>query len=85
MNISVSFCLHFSCSYRTQVSTQIALLPLIERWEIMLDKGYAGAVLMDLSKSFDTINYELLTAKLHTYGFSKEALELISSYLKHRK
>ena len=52
----------------------------------MLDnKGYAGAVLMDLSKAFDTINYDILTAKLHTYGFSKDALKLILSYSKHRK
>ena len=41
----------------------------------MLDnKGYAGTVLMDLSKAFYEINYELLNAKLHTYGFSKEAI-----------
>ena len=52
----------------------------------MLDnKGYAGTVLMDLSKAFDTINYELLTAKLHAYGFSKEALKLTLSYSEHRK
>ena len=25
----------------------------------MLDKGYAGTVLMDLSTALDTINYEL--------------------------
>ena len=76
----------FLCGYRTGFSTQTALLTLIERWKIMLDKkGYAGAILMDLSKAFDTINYELLTAKLHAYGFGKEALKLILSYLKHRK
>ena len=51
----------------------------------MLDnKGYAHAVLMDLSKVLNTINYELLTAKLHKYGFSKKALKLILSYLKHK-
>ena len=50
----------------------------------MLDnKGYAGAVLMNLSKTFNTIIYEILTAKLRTYGFSKEALKSIFSYLKH--
>ena len=50
----------FLCGYRRGFSTQTALLSLIEKWKIMLDnKGYAGAVLMDLSKAFDTINYEL--------------------------
>ena len=44
---------------------------------ILCDIGYAGAVLMDLSKAFDTINHELLIAKLHAYGFSKEALTLL--------
>ena len=39
---------------------------------------------MDLSKAFDTINHELLTAKLHTYGFSIETLEVLLSYLQER-
>ena len=76
----------FLCGYRTDISSQTALLPLIERWKIMLDnKVYGGAVLMDLSKAFNTTNYELLIAKLHTYGFGKDVLKLILSYLKHRK
>ena len=62
----------FSCNYRTGFGTQTALLSLIERWKIRIDnKGCAGAVLMDLSKAFGTINYEILTVKLHTYGFGK--------------
>ena len=36
---------------------------------------------MDLSKAFDTINHELLIAKLYAYGFSKNALKLINSYM----
>ena len=39
---------------------------------------------MDLSKAFDTINHELLIAKLHAYGFNKESLELILDYLSNR-
>ena len=39
---------------------------------------------MDLSKALDTINYELLIAKLHAYGFSKESLDLILDYLSDR-
>ena len=76
----------FLCGYRTGFSTQTALLLLIEKWKTMLDnKGYTGAILMDLSKAFDTINYELLVAKLNVYGFSNEALKLILSYLRNRK
>ena len=58
---------------------------LLEKWEKILDdNGDAGAILMDLSRAFDTINHELLIAKLHAYGFSKEALTLIASYLSDR-
>ena len=47
-------------------------------------RGYAGAVLMDLSKAFYCLNHDLLIAKLHAYGFSKKSLQLIMSYLKNR-
>ena len=51
--------------YRKRFSTQYALLSLIEHWKKTLDeKGFGGAVLMDLSKAFDTLNYEQLIAKL---------------------
>ena len=36
---------------------------------------------MDLSKGFDTINYDLLLAKLHAYGFTNKSLWLIKRYL----
>ena len=39
---------------------------------------------MDLSKAFDTINHELLIAKLHAYGFSKQALKIVLSYMSDR-
>ena len=58
---------------------------ILEKWKKILDdNGYAVAVLMYLSKVFDTINHELLIAKLHAYGFSKKALPLIASYLSDR-
>ena len=49
------------------------------------NKGYASIFLMDLSKVFNTINDELLTANFHTYGFSKKVLKSFLSFLKHRK
>ena len=51
------------CGYRKGFNIQTALLSLIEKWESILDKkGCSGAVLMDLSKAFDTINHGLLIA-----------------------
>ena len=47
-------------------------------------REHAGAILMDLSKAFDTINHNLLIAKLHAYGFSRAALELVHHYLNDR-
>ena len=75
----------FLCGYRKGFSTQYALIELIEKWKKMIDNhGYCGAVLMDLSKAFDTINHDLLIAKLHGYGFDKKSLRLIRSYLTER-
>ena len=66
------------CGYRKGFSMQTALTMLPEKWiKVLDDIGYAGAVLMDLSKAFDTINCKLLIPKLYVYGFSKEALTLI--------
>ena len=49
--------------------------------EKVLDrKGYGGAVLMDLLKAFDAINYTLL-AELHAYISTNKSLRLIKSYL----
>ena len=71
--------------YRKGFNTQYVLLSLIKKWKETLDgKGYTVAVLMDLSKAFDTINHELLIAKLYAYGFSKGTLKLIFSYMSHR-
>ena len=74
------------CGYRQGYSTQTTLISMLEKWRIILDnKGYSGAILMDLSKAFDIINHELLLAKLHAYVFSEQALLILSSYLSNRK
>ena len=74
----------FLCGYRKGFSTQYTLLTLIEKLKFCLDKqGFAGALLMDLSKAFDTINHKLPIARLYAYGFSTNALEVLLSYLQN--
>ena len=72
--------------YRKSYNTQTALLKLVEIWKNSLDqKGFAGGVLMDLSKAFDTINHELLIAKLYSYGIHKESLAIVLDYFTDRQ
>ena len=62
------------------------LIRLIEERRKNLDNNYfVGAVLMDLSKAFDCIPHELVIAKLAAYGFDKNMIRYIYSYLKSRK
>ena len=75
----------YLCGYRKGYSCQYALLSMIENWKMSRDKGgHAGGILMDLSKAFDTINHKLLVAKLHAYGFSRDALDIVYHYLSDR-
>ena len=74
------------CGFRKGYSAQHALVRLLEKFKISLDEGgKAGAILMDLSKAFDCIRHDLLIAKLHAYGSSREALTLINDYLTNRQ
>ena len=76
----------FQCGFRKAYSTQQCLLPLIEKWKSAVDKDKSfGALLTDLSKTFDCLPHDLLIAKLHSYGFSLNALPLIHSHLSNRR
>ena len=77
---------NFIAAYRKTYSSSHVLIRLIENWKKHLDnKKIVGTVLMDLSKAFDCIPHDLLIAKLHAYGFNKNALIFLYSFLKHRK
>ena len=61
-------------------------MAMVEKRKSALHKGENICVLfMDLSKAFDTVNHDLLLAKLKSYVFSINALDLMCSYLKNRR
>ena len=54
---------------------------MIKKWKSSVNGGDQ----YDLSKAFDSIDYELLIAKFYAGGFDKISLCFINSYLKGRK
>ena len=66
-------------------STQQALLKMIEALKTKLNMGHkVGVIYMDLSKAFDSLNHELLIAKLKCYGLDQHAVEFFRRYLSNR-
>ena len=62
---SENFLNELLCGFQKVHSTQHALFRLIQKWQAQLDSGgYAGTILMDLSKACDCLSYDLLIAKL---------------------
>ena len=75
----------FLCGFRKGYNAQHALIRLKNKLNMYLDNNESiGLLMMDLSKAFDCIPHDLLVAKLHAYGFDRNSLRLIYSYLKER-
>ena len=75
----------FQCGFRKGHGAQHSLIAMIEKWRKCVDNGQAfGALLTDLSKAFDCLNYELLISKLDAYGFDLNSKKLIYNYLTER-
>ena len=73
------------CGFREGFSTQHALIRLIQKWRQCLGtSGIVGTILMDLSKAYDCLPHDLLSAKLEAYGLDVNSLRLIYSYLDSR-
>ena len=74
-------------AYRKFYSSNHILLRLTENWKKSLEnETFVGTVLVDLSKAFACLLYDLLVANLHAYGLSENTVTFIYlfTYSKHR-
>lgn len=72
--------------FRSGYSTELALITLTDHLKTAIDTGkLAGTLFIDFSKAFDSLNHDILFAKLNAVGVCGPALSLIRSYLHDRK
>ena len=70
---------------RAEHSSELAATKLIDHtYEQMDQQKTPGHIYIDLSKAFDTLNFDILLSKLRYYGLSEIPLKLITNYLPNR-
>ena len=80
-----NYILIYLTGFRKNHGTQHALLKMVDTWKTKLNMSHkVGGIYMDLSKAFDSLNHELLIAKLKCYGLDQHAVEFFRSYLSNR-
>lgn len=72
--------------FRKKHSTEMAILQLVDKIHIAFNKNeYALGIFLDLSKAFDTVNYDILLQKLLHYGFSGTTYKWLNNYIHNRQ
>ena len=72
----------YLCGLRKNHNSHQSLLKMIEVWKKYLDEGDLDIVIvMDVSKTFDTINHSLPLTKLEANRFLLTSLKIMQSYL----
>ena len=71
--------------FREKHSTELAAVKLVDYINHEMDIGNTPeAIFIDLSKAFDTLNFDILIHKLQFYGLSGNSLALMKSYVTGR-
>ncbi len=71
--------------FRPNLSTEVALIHFTDSILDNMDKGaVTGAIFLDLSKAFDTVNHSILFSKLSKAGFNDATVTWFNSYLYQR-
>ena len=73
-------------AYRILHSTITSLLNVIDSWFCNVDRKNVNiSLFLDLKKAFDTIDHDILSAKLQRYGICQKELAWFASYLTERQ
>ena len=71
--------------FRTQRSTEDAILYMTEKWREALDSGKViGVLFIDFRKAFDSVSHEILLRKLSACGIAGDLHTYINNYLQNR-
>ena len=72
--------------FRANHSAELAAIKLADYIVQEIDRKLTPVnIYIDLSKAFDTLNFDILLYKLHYYGITDIALKLLKSYMSNRK
>ena len=72
--------------FRANHSAELAAIKLADYIVQEIDRKLTPVnIYIDVSKAFDTLNFDILLYKLHYYGITDIALKLLKSYMSNRK
>ena len=72
--------------FRANRSTSTAIFDVMQKFfDAWNEKKYISCIFIDYSRAFDTIDHNILLAKLSAYGLDETSHKLMKSYLLNRK